>query len=49
MDPPLNSPGIHDHNSRLRHQKSVPSIDGGGIMSIDSVRQAHPFLLPLTS
>jgi hypothetical protein len=49
MDPPLNSPGILDHNSRLRHQKSVPSIDGGGIMSIDSVRQAHPFLLPLTS
>jgi mitogen-activated protein kinase kinase kinase len=38
MDP-LNSPGVHDHNSRLRHQKSVPSIDGGGIMSIDSVRQ----------
>lgn len=41
LEPPL-SPVVHDHNSRLRHQKSVPSIDGGGIMSIDSVRQVYP-------
>jgi hypothetical protein len=37
-----NSPGIHEPTSasaRLHHKKSVPSIDGGGIMSIDHVRQ----------
>ena len=35
-----NSPGIHEpSSSRLNHKKSVPSIDGGGIMSIDHVRQ----------
>src|ERR1700738_3927568 len=39
IEAPPSSPGVHDHGSRLRHQKSVPSIDGGGIMSIDSVRQ----------
>jgi mitogen-activated protein kinase kinase kinase len=34
------SPGIQEQtSSRLHHQKSQPSIDGGGIMSIDHVRQ----------
>lgn len=37
-----NSPGIHESSSsRLNHKKSVPSIDGGGIMSIDHVRQVQ--------
>ena len=37
-----NSPGIHETSSaRLNHKKSVPSIDGGGIMSIDHVRQVR--------
>ena len=38
------SPGIHERPSHLRHQKSVPSIDGVGIMSIDHVRQVFQIL-----
>ena len=38
-----NSPGVHESSAaRLSHKKSVPSIDGGGIMSIDHVRQVSP-------
>jgi len=37
------SPGNHERPSHLRHKKSVPSIDGGGIMSIDHVRQVFQF------
>src|SRR5579859_171516 len=40
----LQSPGIYDPGARLRHQKSVPSIDGGGIMSLDSVRQVQDLM-----
>jgi len=40
LEPP-HSPGLHESSSHLRHQKSVPSIDGGGIMSLDHVKQVH--------
>lgn len=36
------SPASIEPSSHIRHQKSVPSIDGGGIMSIDHVRQVYP-------
>ena len=40
----LNLLEFHRTTSHLRHQKSVPSIDGGGIMSIDHVRQVFQVL-----
>jgi len=33
------SPIVTERPAHLRHHKSSPSIDGGGIMSIDHVRQ----------